>query len=71
MRILLASTNHRKIVELRQILGLTGVEVVEIGDLATTEQIETGSTFRENALLKARQAVQKIELEAAPDGGAQ
>lgn len=54
MRILFASTNHGKIVELRQILGLSGVEVAELGDLATTEQIETGSTFRENALLKAR-----------------
>lgn len=54
MRILLASTNQGKIVELRQILDLTGVEVIGLGDLATAEQIETGSTFRENALLKAR-----------------
>ncbi|MFY9610225.1 MAG: RdgB/HAM1 family non-canonical purine NTP pyrophosphatase [Blastocatellia bacterium] len=54
MRILLASTNQGKIVELKQILSLTGAEVIGLGDLATTEQIETGSTFRENALLKAR-----------------
>ncbi len=54
MPILLASTNQGKIVEVRQILALTGVEVIGLDDLATAEQIETGSTFRENALLKAR-----------------
>lgn len=54
MRILLASTNQGKIVELRQILALSGAEVIGLCDLATTQQIETGSTFRENALLKAR-----------------
>lgn len=54
MRILLASTNRGKIVELRQILNQTGVEVIGLEDLATTEEIETGSTFTENALLKAR-----------------
>jgi XTP/dITP diphosphohydrolase len=54
MRILLASTNQGKIVELRGILARTGAEVVGLSDLATTRQIETGSTFRENALLKAR-----------------
>lgn len=54
MRILLASTNQGKIVELRQILGRAGAEVIGLCDLATTQQIETGSTFTENALLKAR-----------------
>jgi len=54
MRILLATTNHGKIVELKRILGHAGVEVVELGDLATIKEIETGSTFTENALLKAR-----------------
>ncbi|HSO74151.1 MAG TPA: RdgB/HAM1 family non-canonical purine NTP pyrophosphatase [Blastocatellia bacterium] len=54
MRILLASTNQGKIVELSQILGRTGAEVIGLSGLATTQHIETGSTFRENALLKAR-----------------
>lgn len=54
MRILLASTNMGKTVELRQMLAQTGVELAALGDLATAEQIETGSTFSENALLKAR-----------------
>lgn len=35
-------------------LGRAGLEVVGLGDLATTEEIETGSSFAENALLKAR-----------------
>jgi XTP/dITP diphosphohydrolase len=54
MRILLASTNRGKVVELRHILDQAGVEVIGLDDLATTEEIETGSTFTENALLKAR-----------------
>jgi XTP/dITP diphosphohydrolase len=54
MRILLASTNLGKIVELKRILGQAGVEVIHLGDLATTEEVENGSTFTENALLKAR-----------------
>jgi XTP/dITP diphosphohydrolase len=54
MRVLLATTNAGKIFELRRILGEQGIEVVGLDDSATTEEIETGSTFAENALLKAR-----------------
>ena len=54
MRVLLATTNKGKIHELKRILGEQGIEVVGLDDLATTEEIETGSTFAENALLKAR-----------------
>jgi XTP/dITP diphosphohydrolase len=52
--ILLATTNSGKLAELREILGEQGVEVVGLRDSAQTEEIETGSTFEENALLKAR-----------------
>jgi XTP/dITP diphosphohydrolase len=54
MRVLLATTNRGKILELNRILGEQGIEVVGLDDSATTEEIETGSTFAENALLKAR-----------------
>lgn len=54
MGLQLVSTNLGKIAELKHILGLAGVELVELGNLAPTEDIETGSTFTENALLKAR-----------------
>jgi XTP/dITP diphosphohydrolase len=54
MRVLLATTNKGKVLELKRILGERGIEVVGLDDSATTEEIETGSTFTENALLKAR-----------------
>ncbi|HKP87670.1 MAG TPA: RdgB/HAM1 family non-canonical purine NTP pyrophosphatase [Blastocatellia bacterium] len=54
MRVLLATTNKGKILELRRILGGLGVDVVGLEDCESTEEIETGSTFAENALLKAR-----------------
>jgi XTP/dITP diphosphohydrolase len=54
MRILLATTNKGKILELRQILNEQGIDIVGLNDSDSTEEIETGSTFAENALLKAR-----------------
>lgn len=54
MRILLATTNEGKIIELRRILGEQGIDLVGLGVSASTEEIETGETFAENALLKAR-----------------
>ena len=54
MRILLATTNPGKLAELRQILGQQQIEVAGLSDSASTEEIEVGSTFEENALLKAR-----------------
>lgn len=54
MRIHLASSNQGKIAEVRLIMGERLIEVVGLAPAATTEEIETGSTFAENALLKAR-----------------
>lgn len=54
MRILVATANKGKIIELKQILGEQRFEMVGLDGLAATEEIETGSTFAENALLKAR-----------------
>ncbi|MFP5264300.1 MAG: RdgB/HAM1 family non-canonical purine NTP pyrophosphatase [Blastocatellia bacterium] len=54
MRVLLATTNRGKILELKQILARQGIEVAGLDPAETTEDIETGSTFAENALLKAR-----------------
>jgi XTP/dITP diphosphohydrolase len=53
MKLLLATTNEGKIQELRKILGEEGFELIGLGDWAT-EVEETGETFAENALLKAR-----------------
>ncbi|WP_018348138.1 RdgB/HAM1 family non-canonical purine NTP pyrophosphatase [Longispora albida] len=53
MRILLASRNKKKIVELRRIL--TTVEIVGLDDVPPfPDTVESGLTFEENALLKAR-----------------
>ena len=59
MQVLLATTNIGKLRELKRILGGAGLDVVGLnqlqsGQLSETADIETGSTFAENALLKAR-----------------
>ena len=54
VRILLATTNQGKIAEVRRIMGERLIEVAGLVDSAFTDDIETGSTFAENALLKAR-----------------
>jgi len=54
VRVLLATTNQGKLIELKEIMSDLGVEVTGLRGPATTEEIETGSTFAENALLKAR-----------------
>jgi len=60
-QILLASRNAKKLDELRRILAtasLTGIDVVGLADVPPfPEAPETGATFEENALAKARDAV--------------
>ncbi|ANY07917.1 non-canonical purine NTP pyrophosphatase [Pseudonocardia sp. HH130630-07] len=59
-RLLLASRNAKKLTELRRIVeaaGLTGAEIVGLADVPEfPEAPETGATFAENALAKARDA---------------
>ena len=51
----LATANHGKIAEMRKILSALGIDSVSRADLNITMEIEeTGSTFLENAILKAR-----------------
>jgi XTP/dITP diphosphohydrolase len=54
LKLLLSTTNEGKIRELRRILDDAGYEVIGLGNLATDEELEIGTTFEENALLKAR-----------------
>lgn len=55
MRIVLASKNPGKIVEMRELLDGLNVELVSAADVGYTDEIsETGSTFAENARVKAR-----------------
>jgi len=67
MQVLLATTNPGKITELRQILIEQGIEIIGLRGLTAPEDIETGSTFAENALLKARYYHHRSGLPAIAD----
>jgi XTP/dITP diphosphohydrolase len=69
-RLLLATRNAGKLAELRRLLeaAVPGVEVVGLSDVEQyPEAPETGATFAENALLKAREAVRYTGLPAVAD----
>lgn len=71
-RLVLASHNQHKLAELREILvplvpGLAPQDIVSAADLALTEPTETGLTFADNALLKARAACQAAGVVAIAD----
>ena len=71
-RLLLATRNPKKLVELRRILAAevasVGLEVIGLDDVPRyPEAPETGATFVENALLKAREAARHSGLPAAAD----
>ena len=70
VRLLLATRNAGKLAELRRLLesAVPGVEVVGLQDVPDyPEAPETGATFEENALLKARDAVRYTGLPAVAD----
>lgn len=55
-RLVLASHNTGKLAELRDVLAPYGLDLVAAGDLNLAEPEETGTTFAENARLKAHAA---------------
>ena len=56
MKIILASKNQDKIKEIKKMLDGTGILLKTCNDTQIPEVEETGSTFVENAILKARSA---------------
>jgi len=69
-RLLLATRNKGKLAELQRLLesAVPGVEVVGLADVPEyPEAPETGATFADNALLKAREAVRHTGLPAVAD----
>jgi XTP/dITP diphosphohydrolase len=66
-RIVLASGNLGKLREIERILDDLDVEIVAQSELGVTEADETGSTFVENALIKARHAALMTGLPAIAD----
>ncbi len=68
-KVLLATRNVRKLAELRRILSeVMRVELLGLDDVpAYDEAPETGATFADNALLKAREAARHTGLVAVAD----
>ena len=67
MKLVLASSNHGKLEELRGLLSGNGIELIAQSDLGVEDADETGTTFVENALLKARHATRVTGLPALAD----
>jgi XTP/dITP diphosphohydrolase len=67
MRLVLASGNAGKLIEIREVLGDLAIELIGQGELGVEDADETGATFVENAILKARHAARITGLPALGD----
>ncbi len=68
MKFLVATNNQGKLKEFNQILGELGIECVSLRDLGITADVEeTGTTFLENALLKAKEIYQIAKIPTISD----
>lgn len=66
-KVVIATHNSGKLTELRDLLAPYGIDAVSAGELGLPEPEETGSTFIENARIKARAATQTTGLPAFAD----
>jgi XTP/dITP diphosphohydrolase len=66
-RLIIATHNSGKLWEMRELLAPYGVDAVSAGDLGLPEPEETGTTFAENARLKAAAAARAADLPAFSD----
>jgi XTP/dITP diphosphohydrolase len=66
-RLLVASHNAGKVVEIEALLAPYGIETVGAAALGLPEPEETGATFEENAALKARAGAEASSLLALAD----
>lgn len=66
-KLVIASHNQGKVREIRALLEPFGIEPVSAGDLGLPEPDETGTTFAENALLKAHASAQAAGCVALAD----
>jgi len=67
MKIILASKNQDKIIEIKKILVNSDIKLLTSNDINIPEVEETGSTFVENAILKARSASKVTGLPSIAD----
>ena len=66
-RLVVASHNPGKVVEIRELVAPFGMSVASASELGLAEPEETGSTFAANAALKAEAAAQASGLPALSD----
>jgi XTP/dITP diphosphohydrolase len=67
-RVVIASTNAGKVMEIRQILSGLGLELLTAGEVGGWPDIhETGTTYRDNALIKGRSVVELTGIAALAD----
>jgi XTP/dITP diphosphohydrolase len=67
MKLVVASHNKGKVWEIHQLLAPYGLEAVSAAELGLAEPNETETTFRGNALIKARAAAESSGLPALAD----
>ena len=66
-KVVIATHNAGKLVEMRELLAPFGVEAVSAGELRLPEPDETGTMFSENAAIKAHAAAKASGLPAFAD----
>lgn len=66
-RVVIATHNRGKLAEMRELLAPYGVAAVSAGELALPEPEETGTSFAENARIKAQAAAAATALAAFAD----
>ncbi len=66
-RLVIATHNAGKLREISALLAPFGMDCVSAGDLGLAEPAETGTTFVENALIKAHAAAQAAGMPALAD----
>ncbi|WNO61389.1 RdgB/HAM1 family non-canonical purine NTP pyrophosphatase [Rheinheimera sp. MMS21-TC3] len=66
-KIVLASSNKGKVAELSQMLAGRNIDIIAQSALGVTDAAETGLTFIENAIIKARHAALSTGLPAIAD----
>ena len=68
MKLVLASKNRKKLMEMNDILSHLGIEVCSEAEAGVDLEVEeTGTTFEENSLLKARAVMEASGLPAIAD----
>ena len=65
--LVIATHNAGKLREIAALLAACGVECISAGSLGLPEPAETGKTFADNALIKARAAAEAAQLPALAD----